>query len=63
MAKIVKAGGALGPGELRELGTGDKIILLREAVSGESWAVLWDAIGVAVQRGAELRVTNLKVVY
>lgn len=62
MTKIVKPGGAVGPGEIRELGKGDKLIVLRESITEEAWSTLWDAIGVAVYRGAELRITDLRII-
>lgn len=62
MTLIIRAHGAAGPGEIRACGSGDKIIVLRETITSAGWPVLWESIGVAVQRGAELRITDLKVV-
>jgi hypothetical protein len=62
MTLIIKAGSATQPGDIRAMGRGDKIIVLRESVTDEAWPTLWDAIGVAVRRGAELRITDLRIV-
>lgn len=62
MVRILRSGSAIAPGDIRVMGAGDKIIILRSEVSGEAWPSLWEACGVAVRRGAELRVTDLKVV-
>jgi hypothetical protein len=41
------------PGDVRALGAGDWITFVPSA---EAWSKYWDAIGVAVCRGAELRI-------
>jgi hypothetical protein len=43
-------------GDVRALGRGDVVEVNRLAIRADDWARLWDAVGVAVQRGAELRI-------
>lgn len=57
---LVRIGLVIGvaPGDVRWLGTGDIIELSRDAYYRPDWARYWDAIHVAFNRGAELRIVN-----
>jgi hypothetical protein len=46
------------PGDVRALRTGDTIILSRDAYHRPDWARYWDAIHVAFNRGANLRIID-----
>ncbi len=42
-------------GDIRSLGRGDAVVVYRAATERRDWARYWEAVGVAVSRGAVLR--------
>jgi hypothetical protein len=56
MLKILDIKTTAAPGDIRTLGRGDLICLSRASFELANWPAYWDAVGMAVVRGAELRI-------
>ena len=44
------------PGDVTALASGDTVLMKREATQRRDWAAYWSAIGIAIARGATLKV-------
>ncbi|MFI0211995.1 hypothetical protein ACH4OV_25405 [Streptomyces diastaticus] len=43
-------------GDLRAAGRGDEVVVHRPATARSDWPRIWDAVGVALVRGAVVRI-------